>query len=158
VSWDDVAVSARRWQGQLEAGTRTALDAVDAAERDGFEVNENYSVRDTREAKTQAQYDERLAEAQAHSNFIRHQVGALAGNEARINGELKVMTAEWGTLTFPESGGAGNVQAVGHGFRTGPMLPRDHGNDRPLGIQHRPEVWPPTCRPGAPERWNRRWD
>lgn len=40
------------------------------------------------------------------------------------------MTAEWGTLTFPESGSVGNVQAVGHGFRTGPTLPRDHGNDR----------------------------
>jgi hypothetical protein len=130
-SWDDVAVSTRRWQGQLEAGTRTALDAVDDAERDGFEVNENYSVRDTREAKTQAQYNERLAEAQAHSNFIRHHVGTLVSNESRINGELKAMTAEWGTLTFPESGGAGNVQAVGHGFQTGPMLPRDHGNDRP---------------------------
>lgn len=83
-SWGDVAVSARRWQGQLEAGTRTALDAVDDAKRDGFEVNENSSVRDTREAKTQAQYDERLAQAQAHSNFIRHHVGALVSNESHI--------------------------------------------------------------------------
>ncbi|MBO0881420.1 MAG: hypothetical protein J2P17_13950 [Mycobacterium sp.] len=113
-SWSDVAVSARRWQDELEAGTRTALDAVDDAERDGFQVGDDYSVTDTREAETLTEYNERQEEAQAHSGFIRHQVGTLVGNESRINGELKAMTAGWGTLSCPESGGGGAQPVDGH--------------------------------------------
>ena len=45
-SWDDVAASTQRWQEELEAGTRTALDAVDDAERDGFEVGEDTTTFD----------------------------------------------------------------------------------------------------------------
>src|ERR1700722_12374096 len=60
-SWEEVAASTQRWQDTLEAGTRTALDAVGDAERDGFEVGEDYSVADTHEAETEEQYEQRLA-------------------------------------------------------------------------------------------------
>jgi hypothetical protein len=73
-SWDDVAASTQRWQEELEAGTRTALDAVDDAERDGFEVGEDYSVTDTYDAETDEEYDERLEEAEAHAGLIGHRV------------------------------------------------------------------------------------
>lgn len=104
-SWDDVAASARRWQDDLEAGTRTALDAVDDAERDGFTVNQDYSVSDNRRSATEAEFAQRVAAAEAHANYIHHHVATLAGNESRINAELKTLTAGWGTLTFPQSGG-----------------------------------------------------
>jgi hypothetical protein len=106
-SWDEVAASARGWQGELEAGTRSALDAVDDAERDGFEVGEDYSVTDTYEAETEEEYDERLDEAEAHAGLIDHRVSTLVGNESRINGQLRAMSAGWGTLTFKQGGGDG---------------------------------------------------
>jgi len=122
-SWDDVAASSRRWQDELQAGTRTALDAVDDAERDGFTVNEDYSVSDTRRSGTQAEFAQRVAAAQEHSSYIRHHVATLVGNESRINAELQAMTAEWGTLTFPQSGAGGKAQPVDHTFKQGPDQP-----------------------------------
>jgi hypothetical protein len=68
----DAAAIARRGRDTLGAGQRLALDAVEDAERDGFEVNEDYSVTDTRECTTREQYDQRQAAADAHSTFIRH--------------------------------------------------------------------------------------
>lgn len=76
----DAAAIARRGQDTLGAGQRLALDAVNDAERDGFEVNEDYSVTDTRESTTREQYEQRRAAAEAHSNFIRHRVGTLVAN------------------------------------------------------------------------------
>jgi hypothetical protein len=106
-SWEDVAGSTQRWQDELEAGTRTALDAVDDAERDGFEVGEDYTVTDTYEAETDEEYEQRLAQAEAHAGLIGHRVTMLVGNESRINGELKAMSAGWGSLNFKESPGDG---------------------------------------------------
>lgn len=141
-SWDDVAMSARGWQGELEAGTRTALDAVDDAERDGFEVGEDYSVTDTYDAETEEEYDERLEEAEAHAGFIGHRVGTLVSNESRINGELKAMTAGWGTLSFKQGGGAGGQPGdddnergptiVGPG--TNPVEENHNGSPHDLGV------------------------
>jgi hypothetical protein len=108
-SWDDVAASARRWQDELQAGTRTVLDAVDDAQRDGFTVNEDYRASSTRRAATEAEFAQRAAAANAHSAYIRHHVATLVGNESRINSELKTMTAGWGTLTFPQSGGGAHA-------------------------------------------------
>ncbi|HUH70679.1 MAG TPA: hypothetical protein VLZ05_18500 [Mycobacterium sp.] len=108
--WDDVAASARRWQDELEAGKRLALDAVDDAEREGFQVNQDYSVTDTRRSATEAEFKQRVEAATAHCDFIRSRVGRLVGNQDRIDTTLKTMTAEWGKLTFPESGGG--VQQV----------------------------------------------
>ncbi|SPM36978.1 hypothetical protein MRAB57_4821 [Mycobacterium rhizamassiliense] len=103
-SWEEVAASTQRWQDTLEAGTRTALDAVDDAERDGFEVGEDYSVADTHEAETEEQYEQRLALAEAHAGVIGHRVTMLVGSESRVNGELRAMSAGWGTLNFKEGG------------------------------------------------------
>ncbi|EID16287.1 hypothetical protein MXEN_04183 [Mycobacterium xenopi RIVM700367] len=108
--WDDVAASARRWQDELEAGKRLVLDAADDAQRDGFMVNDDYSVTDTRRSATEAEFKARVVAAQAHSDFIRARVGTLVSNESRINTQFKAMTAEWGTLTFPED--RGGVQQV----------------------------------------------
>ncbi|WP_292974908.1 hypothetical protein [Mycobacterium sp.] len=106
-SWEDVAGSTQRWQGELEAGTRSALDAVHDAEDDGFEVGEDYTVRDTYEAETEEEYEERLEQAEAHAGLIGHRVTMLVGNEHRINGELRAMSAGWGMLDFKESPGTG---------------------------------------------------
>ncbi|WP_343571790.1 hypothetical protein [Mycobacterium sp.] len=126
-SWDDVAVSARRWQDGLQAGTCAALDAVDDAQRDGFTVNQDYSVSDTRRSATEAQFAQRVAAAEAHSNYIRYHVGALVANESRMNAELKTMTAQWGTLTFPQSGGGVKAQPADRTFKQGPDQPPPPG-------------------------------
>jgi hypothetical protein len=104
-SWDEVAASTQQWQEQLEAGTRSALDAVDDAEADGFEVGEDYSVSDTYDAETEEEYEERLEEAEAHAGLIGHRVSTLVANESLINGQLRAMSAGWGTLNFKEDGG-----------------------------------------------------
>jgi hypothetical protein len=118
----DAAPIARNGKDILEAGTREALDAVDDAERDGFVVGEDYSVTDTQESTTRAQYEKRLAKATAHTNFIRHRVGKLVGNEEWLNNQLQEATSGWGTLTFKESPAdlAASFQAVA-GFQ--PDLP-----------------------------------
>jgi hypothetical protein len=104
-SWDEVAASTQQWQEQLEAGTRSALDAVDDAEADGFEVGEDYSVTDTYDAETEEEYEERLEEAEAHAGLISHRVSTLVANESLINGQLRAMSAGWGTLDFKQDGG-----------------------------------------------------
>ncbi|KMV21930.1 hypothetical protein BMW24_019175 [Mycobacterium heckeshornense] len=99
----DAAEIARRGQDVLQAGKQEALEAVADAQRAGFRVSEAYSVTDTGRATSRAQQEKRLAEAVAHSNFIRHRVGMLVGNEQRVSAELKEATAAWGTLTFAQS-------------------------------------------------------
>jgi hypothetical protein len=110
----DTAVVARRGQDTLEAGKQLALDAVDDAERDGFQVGEDYSVTDTQEVTTREQLAERQAQAEAHSNFIRHRVAALVANDQHITGELKNATAGWGKLTFNESPAGATDTIVGN--------------------------------------------
>jgi len=142
-SWDDVAASTQRWQEELEAGTRTALDAVDDAERDGFEVGEDYSVTDTYEAETDEEYDERLEEAEAHAGLIGHRVSTLVANESLINGRLRAMSAGWGTLNFKEGGGDGGQPGDGDpnehdphivGPGTDPVEENQNGNPYDLGV------------------------
>ncbi|MBS4727644.1 hypothetical protein MSM1_04545 [Mycobacterium sp. SM1] len=114
----DAAAIARRGQDVLQAGQRLALDAVDDAHRDGFEVGEDYSVTDTREAATLQQLAQRQAAAQAHADFIRYRVAQLVANDQHLTAELNEATATWGTLTFPESGGA-NTQPLDHHWKQG---------------------------------------
>jgi hypothetical protein len=138
-SWDDLAASTGRRQGELEAGTRSALDAVDDAERDGFDVGEDYTVTDTYDAETQEEYDERLEEAEAHAGLIGHRVTMLVGNESRINGELRAMSAGWGTLTFKEGpGGIGDDPAEHDptiaGLGTDPTQEHQDGSPYDLGV------------------------
>lgn len=122
--WDlpDAAAIARRGQDILQAGLGLALDAIDDAERDGFEVDEDYSVTDTRESTTREQYEERRAAAEAHSNFIRHRVGRLVASDQHITAQLNEASLSWGKLMFGESPAdfAPSFQAVA-GFR--PILP-----------------------------------
>jgi len=141
-SWDDAAASTQRWQEELEAGTRTALDAVDDAEADGFEVGEDYSVTDTYEAETDEEYDERLEQAEAHAGLIGHRVSTLVGNESLINGQLRAMSAGWGTLNFKEGGGDGGQPGDGDpnehdprivGPGTDPVEEDPNGNPYDLG-------------------------
>ncbi|EID17584.1 hypothetical protein MXEN_01035 [Mycobacterium xenopi RIVM700367] len=108
-SLPDAAAIARRGKDTLEAAKRLAVDAVDDAERDGFTVGEDYSVRDTLQATTREELAQRQGEAEAHASFIRHRVGNLVANDQSVTTQLKETTAHWGKLTFPESGG---VQAV----------------------------------------------
>jgi hypothetical protein len=99
----DAAAIARRGQERLEAGQREALEAVDEAAHDGFEVGEDYRVTDTREVFSQKQLALRQAEAEAHSNFIRHRVGHLVANDRTITTQLQEATADFGGLSFGES-------------------------------------------------------
>lgn len=122
-SWDDVAQRLPLWQDNLEAGKRLVLDAVDDAERDGFQVSDDYTVTDTRASyASQAERDARQAAANGHAGFIWHRVATLVGNQSSIDTSLKAMTAKWGTLTFPESGG---VRAVDFKQGTGSAQEED---------------------------------
>jgi hypothetical protein len=127
-SLPDAASAARRGQDTLQAAQRLALDAVDDAERDGFQVGEDYSVRDTQQAGTGEQLGQRQAQAEAHANFIRHRVGHLVAHDQTITGQLKTASEGWGKLTFEESPRTtdekkGRVQAVGHTWKQGPDQP-----------------------------------
>jgi hypothetical protein len=118
-AWDhrDAASVARRGQEQMEAGQREALHAIDDAERDGFQVGDDYSVRDTRQVSSRTELAERQGQAQAHSNYIRHRVAHLVANDRNITTQLNDTTAKFGTLTFEESPGSthaknGRIQPV----------------------------------------------
>jgi hypothetical protein len=134
----DAAAIARRGEDTLSAGKQLALDAVDDAERDGFEVGEDYRCTDTRESTTREQLAQRQAQAEAHANFIRHRVGTLVANDQHITAQLKEVTASWGTLAFAESPGVDDaivgddkhngVQPVDHLWKQGPDQPGDPGN------------------------------
>jgi hypothetical protein len=115
--WRDAAVIARRGQDVLEAGQLQALDAVDDVEREGFRVGEDYRCVNIRKVGTRAQLEQRQAEAEAHTNYIRHRVAQLVGNDQQLTANLREATAGWGDLTFPESGGDGNVQQVDHHWK-----------------------------------------
>jgi hypothetical protein len=114
----DVAGIARRGKERLEAGQREALDAVDEAERDGFDVGEDYRVADARGMSSRAEMIQRQTQAEAHSNFIRHRVGHLVANDRTITAQLNEATADFGNLVFEETpttsdaNRTGRVQAV----------------------------------------------
>lgn len=131
----DAAPIARNGKHMLEGGTRLVLDAVDDAQRDGFTVGEDYTCIDPGEVSTREQLAQRQAAAQAHSDFIRHRVATLVGNEQWLNSRLKQTTADWGTLTFEEPPGAGrppNGEHDGHvqlvDWKTGPDQPAPPGD------------------------------
>lgn len=112
-AWQDAAAIARRGQDQLEAGQRSALDAVNDAERDGFQVGDDYRVTDTRRSTSSEQLAERQGEAEAHSSYIRHRVAALVANDQHIANELRTATADFGNLNFQESPVAADDAIVG---------------------------------------------
>lgn len=124
--WQHAAVIARRGEAALAAGQCEALEAVDAAHRDGFAVGEDYSVSDSRTAVTGDQYERRLKQATAHADYIRHRVGMLVDNERRLNADLRTATAGWGDLKFDESPhGADDrkhIQLVDHMAPRGPVV------------------------------------
>jgi hypothetical protein len=118
-AWDhrDAASVARQGQDWLEAGQREALNAIDDAERDGFQIGDDYSVHDTRQVSSRTELAERQNQAQAHSDYIRHRVAHLIANDRQITTRLNETTAKFGTLTFDEPAGStdaknGRVQSV----------------------------------------------
>ncbi|MDI3315310.1 MAG: hypothetical protein QJR12_13890 [Mycobacterium sp.] len=117
----DAAVIARNGQDMLEAGRRAVLDAVDDAERDGFVVQEDYSVTDTRRCATRADYQQRLGIGAAHSDYIRHRVAGLVSNEQWLNSQLKQATSGWGTLTFEEPNTADTSAGDNHHTQAQPV-------------------------------------
>jgi hypothetical protein len=128
-SLPDAAAIARRGQDTLEAGKRLALDVVDEAERDGFQVGEDYSVRDTREVSTREELAQRQAQAEAHSNCIRHCVSYLVAHDQTIATQLKETAAGWGKLTFPESP-VGAQPLDNTAFKDAPGKAEDKANRR----------------------------
>ncbi|MGH3959887.1 hypothetical protein [Mycobacterium sp.] len=101
--WQEAGAIARLGQDNLAAGKALALEAISAAERDGFAVGEGYSVIDTRPTSSREQQAARQAEAQAHAAYIRHRVATLVANDADLTARLKAATAGFGNLVFAES-------------------------------------------------------
>lgn len=132
--------AARTAAADLTAARLNVLDAVAAAEADGFSVGEDYSVRSFQRGLSPAMAASRLAQAQAHAATIRSEVFALSALDQEAAASITTAAAGVQSLSFGH-GGAGApkspVQAVD--WKTGP-LPEDPPPGDP-GLPQPPGGW-----------------
>jgi hypothetical protein len=128
---------AERGADAQDGNKRSVLDAVDEAERDNFQVGEDYTVTDTITwYSSAAELEQRDLEAERHSDFIKSQVHKLAGDEYDIARNLSTATAGLHEFGFGDEGADG-----GAGGDTAPA-----NNRFPLSP---PDALPPPRLPGT---------
>ncbi|WP_067972614.1 alpha/beta hydrolase [Mycolicibacter icosiumassiliensis] len=104
---------ASRGADAQDGNKQSVLDAVNAAERQDFQVGEFFSVTDTWTYYTSAaEQEERQNEAQRHAEFITSQVHTLANNEDEIARDLTTATAGLHGFAFPDDGTDGGAGAA----------------------------------------------
>lgn len=104
---------ASRGADAQDGNKQSVLDAVNAAEREDFQVGEFFSVTDTWTYYTSAaEQAEREAEAQRHADFITSRVHTLANNEDEISRNLTTTTAGLHGFSFPDEGTDGGAGAA----------------------------------------------
>lgn len=105
---------ARRCCGQQETNKQSVLDAVNAAVRGSFNVDDYYTLSDTLPYYgSAAERDAREQATDGHASAIRTRLNNLVGSEADIARDLATATAGLDHLSFPEEGADGGAGAAG---------------------------------------------
>lgn len=91
---------AERAHQQLEAHRQGVLEAVNDAIRDGFIVNDDYSVTDTRDYYSEEEFEQRDAAARGHASFIGHRVMNLVAADRETATNLDSATEGLDALDF----------------------------------------------------------
>jgi hypothetical protein len=132
------ATMARAASSDLTATRANLLNAVAAAEADGFTVGEDYSVRSVQRGLSPADAAARKALAETHAAAIRSGVFALAALDKHAAASITTAAAGVQSMSFGSDGGGARqnpVQATD--WKTGPFPhqppPRDPGLPQPPG-------------------------
>lgn len=109
--------------GNIRQARDIALDAIAEAERDGFRVEDDLSVRDTRRytAQQMSAYEMRRATAEVNHSYIAMRARSLVSEDTKVGAELSAGAAELEGMVPAEwdrrqptiqtvSGGDGEVQ------------------------------------------------
>lgn len=121
----------------LKAAQRDVLDAIAEAEGDGFRVNEDRSVTDTRKIDLDTLAARRTA-ANEHAEAIRWYAERLVQTDALIGSQLQEKAAELEDIRFDREGdGQGLIQLVDNRFKLYPA--EDGGEDPDGGYKPHPE-------------------
>jgi hypothetical protein len=113
------AATARAGAYQIESAKQTTVQAVQAAQDQGFVVGEDLSVVDRSPQPSAILVAQRQAQAQAHSAAIRGAAADLASTDAAVAGQ--VTTAAAGLKEAQFKSGGGGIQMVDN--TTGPKPP-----------------------------------
>jgi hypothetical protein len=128
----EAAGIAGRGDAQLQTRKDEVLEAVHAAREAGFDVGEDYSVRDRSTRGSAQRHAERLAQAEQHAAYIRYRVAALVAADREIAREIASATGEIDDLTFSDI----------------PVFHDEHNAIQP--VDHRWKQQPtPTPKPGS---------
>ncbi|ETB02703.1 hypothetical protein P863_24820 [Mycobacterium avium subsp. silvaticum ATCC 49884] len=176
------AAIALRGDEQLQACREGVLDAVVAAESDGFDVGEEYSVADRSKGGPANFRSSRQALAEEHASFIRHRLAALIATDQQLASKIAATTKCVDTLTFEGSSGRGDTIAgdnTDHGIQLvdnktrkdspqpvppdpqpGPLPPVNNGDDvrnilDPLQNGGKRGRYGVGTNPGVKELWDR---
>jgi hypothetical protein len=105
---------ARRCCGQQDANKQSVLNAVNDALRDGFDVDDDYTLTDTQTYySSTAERDAREIAADGHARTLSSRITNLVSAEGDIARDLGTATAGLDDLTFPEEGADGGAGASG---------------------------------------------
>lgn len=116
---------AERGHQQLEAHRQGVLEAVNDAIADGFIVNDDYSVTDTRDYYSEEEFEQRHAAAQGHASFIGHRVMSLVAADREIATTLEATTEGLDAVAFDESGDTVKLAGWDRPLSPAPTTPAD---------------------------------
>jgi hypothetical protein len=110
----ETASTARRGAERIRAAKKCAMEKLDEAEREGFEVSEDYSVIDTRRGGTEQQRAARAHQAAVLRADIRHRVALLVAADREVGEQVIAASAGLAEFGFPEDvPGTGGDQHAG---------------------------------------------
>ncbi|MDI3312730.1 MAG: alpha/beta hydrolase [Mycobacterium sp.] len=110
----ETADTARRGAERIRAAKKYALEKVNEAEREGFEVGEDYSVTDTRRGGSEQQRAARAQQAAVLRADIRHRVALLVAADREVGEQVIAASAGLAEFGFPEDvPGTGGDQHAG---------------------------------------------
>lgn len=133
------AAAARTAAADLTAARANVLDAIAAAQADGFSVGEDYSIRSFENNLSPAAAAARQALAQTHATAIRSEVFALAALDQESATSITAAATGVQAMTFGAGGAPQSpVQAVD--WKTGPPLPQEPAPNDP-GLPQPPGGW-----------------
>jgi uncharacterized protein YukE len=120
----EAAKIARLAADSLHAAKDRVMDAVIAAENDGFAVHDDCSVTDTRTYDYESMADareeaRRAAKAKEHADYIRYRVGNFVQLDKIDTERLLAATAGLGDDAASTDGQPGRIQSVDHHWKQG---------------------------------------
>lgn len=130
----------------LRAAQRAALTAIDEAETEGFRVEENLAVTDTRSIDLSTMAARHTAAAE-HAENIRWNSEQLLATDTLVKSRLTAKAAELDGIVFHDAGNDQTIQAVD--FKQAPADDESRLDDaaEPRSPVPEPGEWPP---PGTP--------